>query len=188
MDVEHTNLEGVVVLTPARFADERGFFSETWNKNRMLANGLDIDFVQDNHSLSVEVGVVRGLHFQAPPHAQDKLVRVVHGVIWDVAVDIRKNSASYGQWVGVELSAENGKQLLVPKGFMHGFVTRAPNTEVVYKCSDVYAPECEGSIKYDDPALDIAWGLEAEALLSEKDARADDFATFVSPFVYEGAA
>ncbi len=188
MNIEQTKIEGVVVLTPARFTDERGFFSETWNQNRMLANGFDIDFVQDNHSLSVEVGVVRGLHFQTPPHAQDKLVRVVHGAILDVAVDIRKNSASYGHWVGVELSAENGKQLLVPKGFMHGFVTRAPNTEVVYKCSDVYAPECEGSIKYDDPVLNIAWGLKADALVSEKDARAGDFATFVTPFIYEGAA
>ena len=136
MNVEQTALPGVLLITPARFGDHRGFFSETWHRKRMIEAGVDIDFVQDNHSMSAQVGTLRGLHFQAPPHAQDKLVRCVRGSVFDVAVDIRKGSPTYGHWVGYELSAENGAQLLVPKGFLHGFLTRVPDTEVIYKCSD----------------------------------------------------
>ena len=144
MQIEETGLPGLKVLTPARFGDARGFFSESWNKRRLQEQGIDLEFVQDNHSLSVQAGTLRGLHFQAPPHAQDKLVRCGRGALFDVAVDIRKGSPAYGKWFGIELTAENGKQLLVPKGFLHGFLTRVAETEVIYKCTDYYAPEAEG--------------------------------------------
>ncbi|WP_294230271.1 dTDP-4-dehydrorhamnose 3,5-epimerase, partial [uncultured Shimia sp.] len=140
MKIETTKLDGVLLLTPDRFGDSRGFFSESWNKRRMAENGLDLDFVQDNHSLSSKVGTIRGLHYQTPPHAQAKLVRCGRGALFDVAVDIRAGSPTFGQWFGAELSAENGRQLLVPAGFAHGFVTRAPDTEIVYKCTDYFAP------------------------------------------------
>ncbi|PTX57729.1 dTDP-4-dehydrorhamnose 3,5-epimerase [Litoreibacter ponti] len=183
MHVQETQLDGVVVLTPKRFGDERGYFSEVWNKKTLEKLGIVADFVQDNHSLSVPVGTVRGLHFQSPPHAQDKLVRCGAGAVLDVAVDIRKSSPTYGRWVAEELSAENGKQLFVPKGFLHGFATLAPNSELLYKCSDVYAPDCDGAVHFASPSLDIDWQLDAEqAILSEKDAAAIDFADFVSPF------
>lgn len=150
----------------------------------MLDHGIDIDFVQDNHSLSAQVGTVRGLHFQAPPHAQDKLVRCGKGRLYDVAVDIRKGSPTYGQWLGEELSFENGKQLLVPKGFLHGFMTLEPDTEIIYKCSDYYAPECDGAVRWDSCGID--WPLDvAEPVLSEKDKVAPLLADFDSPFVYE---
>ena len=185
MDIQDTALEGVKIITPTRFGDARGFFSESWSRQGLAADGIDFDFVQDNHSLSARVGTVRGLHFQAPPHAQDKLVRCGRGCLFDVAVDIRRGSPTYGQWVGVELSFENGKQLLVPRGFLHGFVTRDPDTEIIYKCSDVYAPECDGAVRFDDADLGIDWGIEGEALLSEKDAAAQSFADFDSPFIWE---
>ena len=149
VQIEDTKLSGVKILTPARFGDERGFFSESWNRQRMEAHGIDLDFVQDNHSMSAEVGTIRGLHFQAPPHAQDKLVRCGQGALFDVAVDVRVGSPTYGDWVGVELTAENGRQMLVPKGFLHGFITRAPMTEIIYKCTDYYAPECDGAVRWD---------------------------------------
>lgn len=186
MKIEKTVLPDVLVLIPPRFSDERGFFSEVYNYETMSKSGIDIVFVQDNHSLSRDIGTVRGLHYQSPPHAQDKLVRVGAGRILDVAVDIRKGSPNYGQWVGVELSAENGKQLLVPKGFLHGFVTLESNTEILYKCSDVYAPDCDGSIRFNDPDIAIDWGLNLDdAVLSKKDASAPNFADFDSPFTYE---
>ncbi len=188
MQIEDTKLSGVKILTPARFGDHRGFFSESWNKARMEAAGLGHDFVQDNHSLSHEVGTIRGLHFQSPPHAQAKLVRCGRGCLFDVAVDIRKNSPTFGQWIGVELSFENGKQLLIPEGFLHGFVTREPNTEIIYKCSDYYAPDCDGAVRFDDPDLGIDWGLNCEPFLSEKDAAAPLMKDFVSPFVWEDRA
>lgn len=188
MLIEQTGLPGLLVLTPPRFGDARGFFSETWSRARLSSQGIDIDFVQDNQSLSEQAGTVRGLHFQAPPRAQAKLVRCGHGVLIDVAVDIRKRSPSFGRWFGVELSAANGKQLLIPAGFAHGFATRVPNTEILYKCSDVYAPETEGAIRWDDPALAIDWGLgDSQPILSEKDAVARAFEDFESPFTYEEA-
>lgn len=187
MQIEQTALPGVLILTPQRFGDHRGFFSESWSRQRMADHGLDFDFVQDNHSLSAAVGTVRGLHFQTPPHAQDKLVRCGRGALLDVAVDIRRGSPTYGQWVGVELSAENGRQLLVPAGFAHGFATRAPDTEIVYKCSDYYAPDCDRALRYDDPAIGIDWGLTGDAILSDKDAAAPLLADLDSPFVWEGA-
>lgn len=148
--------------------------------------GHSFNWVQDNHSLSAKVGTVRGLHFQSPPHAQDKLVRCGRGALFDVAVDIRKGSPTFGKWVGVELSFENGKQLLVPAGFLHGFVTRMPNTEICYKCTDYYAPECDGAVQYDCPKIGIDWGLgDVEPMLSEKDKNAAPLANFNSPFTYE---
>ncbi len=187
MKIEETSLPGVVVITPRRFGDDRGYFAETWNKSTLMSAGLDFDFVQDNQSLSGQTGTVRGLHFQAPPRAQDKLVRVLQGSVFDVAVDIRNGSPTYGEWVGVELSSENGKQLLVPKGFAHGFATLQPNTLVFYKCSDTYAAETEGAIRFDDKDLAIDWGLGRQSpTLSDKDAEAPPFAEFASPFSYEG--
>ena len=141
MEIDQTSPPGVAVLTPRRFGDERGWFSETWNRAVLEEAGLRYDFIQDNHSFSAEPGTLRGLHYQAPPHAQDKLVRCSRGAIFDVAVDVRVGSPTYGQWVSVELTADNGKQLLVPKGFLHGFVTRTPDTEVQYKVTDTYAPD-----------------------------------------------
>lgn len=187
MQIEETALPGVLILTPRRFDDERGYFSEVWNRNTLRAHGIDVDFVQDNHSLSRPAGTVRGLHYQAPPYAQDKLVRCGAGVVFDVAVDARAGAPTYGQWVGVELSAENGRQLLIPKGFLHGFVTLVPNSELLYKCSNVYAPACDGVVRFDDLDLAIDWGIDpAEAILSEKDRKAPGFAAFQSPFRYEG--
>ena len=184
MKVEQTRLPGVLKLTPARHGDHRGFFSETWNRQRAEAAGVTCAFVQDNQSFSQAVGTVRGLHFQSPPHAQDKLVRCGRGVLFDVAVDIRKGSPTYGQWVGEELSYENGVQLFVPKGFLHGFATRVPDTEIIYKCSDYYAPDCDGAVRFDDPDIGIDWGLDGEAVLSGKDAAAPFLADFDSPFTY----
>ena len=187
MQVERTALDGVVLITPPRFGDHRGFFSESYSRDRLAGAGIDIDFVQDNHSLSHVPGTVRGLHFQAPPRAQDKLVRCGRGRLFDVAVDIRRGSPTWGQWVGYELSFENGRQLLVPAGFAHGFVTLEPDTEIVYKCSDTYAPEAEGALRWDDPAIGIDWPIDAAgAVLSGKDAAAPGLNGFDSPFTWEG--
>ncbi len=187
MQIEKTKLNSVFILTPKRHGDARGFFSESWNRKVMAEAGLDFDWVQDNHSLSARVGTIRGLHYQSPPHAQDKLVRCGRGRLFDVAVDVRKGSATYGQWVGVELSFENGKQLLIPAGFLHGFVTREPDTEIIYKCSDYYAPECDGAVRWDCPDIGVDWDLGAvEPILSEKDAKAIGLAEFDSPFDCKG--
>lgn len=182
--ISKTCVDGLVCIQPARFGDHRGFFSESWNRQRMVEHGIEVDFVQDNHSFSAQVGTVRGLHFQAPPHAQDKLVRCGRGRLFDVAVDVRKGSPTYGQWVGEELSFENGKQLLVPKGFLHGFMTLEPDTEIIYKCSDYYAPECDGAVRWDSCGID--WPIDVAApVLSDKDKVAQTLADFDSPFVYE---
>ncbi|MGB5559962.1 MAG: dTDP-4-dehydrorhamnose 3,5-epimerase [Paracoccaceae bacterium] len=186
MKIEETSLPGVKILTPTRHGDARGFFSESWNRAALAEQGIDIDFVQDNHSLSAAPGTVRGLHFQSPPHAQAKLVRCGRGRLFDVAVDIRRGSPSYGKWTGVELSFENGKQILVPSGFLHGFVTREPDTEIIYKCSDYYAPDCDGAVRFDDPDIGIDWGIDpALAVTSAKDAAAPLLADFETPFVWE---
>lgn len=185
MDVRKTALEGVVVLEPKRHGDARGFFSESWNKQRMEEAGLFYDFVQDNHSMSAQVGTLRGLHFQAPPHAQAKLVRCGRGRLFDVAVDIRVGSPTYGQWVGEELSFENGLQLLIPAGFAHGFITREPDTEVIYKCSDYYAPESDGGIRWDSAGVE--WAFDGDPVLSGKDAAAPSLAEFTSPFAWEAS-
>lgn len=181
-----TVLGEAFIITPRRFGDSRGFFCETWNAGALAEHGINTAFVQDNQSVSSTVGTIRGLHYQSPPHAQDKLVRCGRGALLDVAVDIRKGSPTYGDWVAVELSAENGKQLLVPKGFLHGFVTLEPDTEILYKCSDYYAPECDGAIRFDDPSIGIDWGISPDkAVLSKKDAAAPFFKYFDSPFTYE---
>ena len=187
MLVEETGIPDLRVITPPRFGDARGFFAETYSRDKLATHGITLDFVQDNHSLSAQAGTVRGLHFQAPPRAQAKLVRCGRGVLFDVAVDIRRGSPSYGRWFGVELSFENGKQLLIPAGFAHGFVTRAPDTEIIYKCSDYYAPETEGALAWNDPDIGIDWGMgDVSPILSAKDAVAGAFAGFDSPFVYDG--
>lgn len=185
MDVETTALSGVLILTPKRFKDERGFFSESWNQRQMEQIGLHYDFVQDNHSVSDRVDALRGLHFQAPPHAQAKLVRCGQGRLFDVAVDIRRGSPTYGQWVGVELSAENGRQLMIPAGFLHGFAVREPNTEICYKCTDYYSQPSDGAVRFDDPDLGIDWGLTGDPILSPKDAAAPFLRDFESPFIFE---
>ena len=183
MEIEDLGLPGVKLIAPAVFRDARGSFSETWNRKRLADAGIDFDFVQDNHSVSVAPGTLRGLHFQAPPHAQDKLVRCVRGRIWDVAVDIRKGSPTYGRWVGAELSPENGQQILVPRGFLHGFVTLEPESEVLYKCTDIYAPDCDRAVLWS--SCGIAWPFRGAPVLSTKDANARPFDELDSPFTWE---
>lgn len=185
MQIEPTPLSGVMIVTPRRFADARGWFSEVWNKAALAAAGITSDFVQDNHSQSRATGTLRGLHYQSPPHAQAKLVRCSRGRILDVAVDIRRGSPTFGHWTGIEISAEDGRQLFVPAGFLHGFVTREDDCEVLYKCSDVYAPDCDGAVRFDDPDLAIDWGIApGAAILSDKDRAAPPFRNFATPFVY----
>lgn len=185
MQIEKTSLPGVLLLIPFRFGDARGFFAESWNRRSLLEAGVDLpEFVQDNHSLSASQGTLRGLHFQAPPHAQGKLVRCGRGRLFDVAVDIRKGSPTYGQWTGAELSFENGYQLWIPPGFLHGFVTREPDTEILYKCTDYYAPDCDGAVAWDTIGID--WGLQKAPILSAKDSQAPVWNKFDSPFNYAG--
>ncbi len=186
MDLSEIKLPGLKLLRPKRFVDHRGFFAETYSQRAYAALGIDATFVQDNHSLSAAAGTVRGLHFQAPPHSQAKLVRCGRGAIFDVAVDIRRGSPTYGQWAGYTLSGENGAQLYIPVGFAHGFATLEPDSEIIYKCSDYYAPETEGALRWDDPDICIDWPLAGEAVLSEKDARAPLLTDFNSPFTLEG--
>lgn len=188
MKIEPHILPGLFLITPRRFGDDRGFFAETWSRRVLASAGIDAEFVQDNHSLSRRVGTVRGLHFQSPPHAQAKLVRCGSGRLFDVAVDLRRGSPTYGRWAGAELSAENGQQLFIPAGFAHGFVTREPDTEIVYKCSDYYAPECDGALRWNDPDIRVDWGISEVAGISDKDAKAPFLAGFDSPFSWQGAA
>lgn len=170
MQVETTKLDGVLVLEPRCFDDSRGFFFESYNERTLLEHGVTTRFVQDNHSYSFRRGTIRGLHFQREPHAQAKLVRVTRGAVIDYAVDIRPDSQTFGRYVGVELSAANRRQLLIPAGFAHGFCTLADDTEVLYKASDFYAPAAEGGIVWNDCDLAIDWPVpEAEAILSERD-------------------
>jgi dTDP-4-dehydrorhamnose 3,5-epimerase len=180
MRIEEVPLSGLKVLTPARFGDARGFFSESWNSARMADAGMAYNFVQDNHSMSASVGTLRGLHYQSPPHAQAKLVRCGRGRLWDVAVDVRAESSTYGQWYGTELSFENGRQMMIPAGFLHGFVTLTDDVEIVYKCTDFYAPECDGSVAWDSCGID--WPLENAPILSDKDADAPPLSAFDTPF------
>ncbi len=177
----------VLHISAKRFGDERGWFTETYSSRMLSKHGVTDVFVQDNHSLSRPLGTLRGLHFQTPPHGQVKLVRCLRGRVFDVAVDVRRGSPTYGRHVAAELSAENGEQLLIPIGFAHGFVTLEPDTEVAYKVSDFYAPECDGGIRWDDPALAIAWPLPATGpLLSPKDEKMPFLKDFDSPFAYDG--
>lgn len=183
MVFEETNLPGVLLITPKRFGDERGFFAESWNRRIFAEHGIETEFVQDNHSLSTSEGTIRGLHFQAPPHAQAKLVRCGRGRIFDVAVDIRRGSPTFGNWFGAELSFENGKQVLIPEGFLHGFMTLEAGSEIIYKCSDFYAPECDGAVRWDSCGID--WPhVPQDPILSGKDAVAPDFSEFETSFDY----
>ena len=174
----------LILIKPTRHKDERGFFSETYSRRRYKEVGIDVDFVQDNHSFSREAGTLRGLHFQAPPNAQGKLVRCSKGAIFDVAVDIRKGSPRYGDWAGYELTEGNAHQLYVPVGFAHGFVTLHPGSEIMYKCTDYYAPQTEGSIRWNDPDISINWPLAAKLILNKRDAVAPLLKDFETPFIF----
>lgn len=165
-EVRRLDLPEVLLITPAKHGDQRGFFSETYSRKALAQAGFDKAFVQDNHSLSGKRGILRGLHFQRPPVMQDKLVRVTRGAVFDVAVDIRKGSPSFGQWVGVELSADNWRQILVPAGFAHGFLTLTETAEVLYKVTDYYAPDAEGGLAWNDPEVGIDWPLRPEEILT----------------------
>jgi len=168
MEVIKTDIKGLYIIETKVFEDNRGWFTESYSAKKFKNKGLDIEFIQDNHSLSKEKGVLRGLHFQLTPKAQTKLVRCTTGSIYDVAVDLREGSPTYKKWIGVELSAENKKQFLIPKGFAHGFLTLSDNAEVQYKVDEYYAPEYDRSIRFDDPEINVDWGIESP-ILSEKD-------------------
>jgi dTDP-4-dehydrorhamnose 3,5-epimerase len=185
MHVEKLSIPDVLLITPRRHGDQRGFFSETFRADLFRDLGLDATFVQDNHSRSSQQGVLRGLHFQTPPQAQGKLVRCIRGSIFDVAVDIRKGSPSYGRHVSSVISAQNWTQVWVPAGFAHGFCTLEPDCEVIYKVTDYYAPELEVGIAFDDPALAIPWPVPAaEAILSERDRKHKGLSAVGDHFVY----
>ncbi len=172
MKITATAIADVLIVEPVIHRDHRGFFMESYNKRLLEEQGIHIAFIQDNQSLSTETGTVRGLHYQLAPMAQTKLVRVLAGSIFDVAVDIRRSSPTFGQWVGVTLSASNQRQLFIPQGFAHGFCTLEPNTQVSYKVDQYYSREHDRGIRYDDPAIGIDWPSEADpASLSDKDAR-----------------
>jgi dTDP-4-dehydrorhamnose 3,5-epimerase len=183
--VIETNLQDVKIIEIAVFGDHRGFFTESYTKEKFREARIAIDFIQDNHSLSVEPGVLRGMHFQTSPKAQTKLVRVITGVIYDVLVDMRIGSPTYGKWEGYILSEYNHRQLLVPKGFAHGFVTLTPNCNVQYKVDEYYSKENDGGIAFDDPAIGIEWPMPVEKLvLSEKDTQHPTLAELDNPFIY----
>ncbi|WP_340109925.1 dTDP-4-dehydrorhamnose 3,5-epimerase [Pikeienuella sp. HZG-20] len=183
MKVEPTRIPDVKLIIPQRFGDERGWFSETWNAARMAEAGLDHAFMQDNHSLSARAYTLRGLHCQAPPFAQTKLVRAPRGRVLDVAVDIRPRSPTYLEWVAVELTAAVGEQLLIPQGFLHGFLTLEPETEVMYKVDAPYSRDADRAIRFDDPEIGVDWGVETDQItLSEKDAAAPLLKDWTNPF------
>ncbi len=184
MEFRRLAIPDVIEITPRKFGDHRGYFAETFKREALAAEGVDIDWMQDNQSLSAEVGTVRALHYQIPPVAQDKLVRVVAGAVFDVAVDIRRGSPTYGQWVGVELDAERLNQLLVPRGFAHGFMTLRPGTIVQYKVSAPYSPDHEGAILWNDADIGIDWPDAGAAILSAKDAVAPAFCDHVPSFQF----
>lgn len=185
MKITETSLKDVYIVEPQVFGDARGWFMESWSARKMAEAGLDITFVQDNQSFSAQKGTLRGLHYQLNPMCQGKLIRATRGTIFDVAVDIRKGSPQYGKWVGVELSAENKKQLYIPRGFAHGFITLTDDVEVQYKADNYYAPECDGNIRWNDPAIGIEWPIQP-VILSDKDEKAPLLAERTNlNFVYE---
>ena len=187
IEIEETAIPDVKVLRPKRFGDSRGYFSETYNKQALAEAGIDFDAIQDNESLSAAAGTIRGLHFQKPDAAQAKLVRVLSGSIFDVAVDLRRGSPSYGQHVGVTLTADDWTQILIPKGFAHGFCTLAPDTRVFYKVDAYYSQALDAGLIWDDADLAIDWRVSPDKVtLSEKDGRLPRFSDFDSPFVYQG--
>jgi len=185
--ISRENCVSVISITPRQFADPRGWFSETYHQDRLAEAGVDVHFCQDNHSYSRKAGVLRGLHFQRPPFAQAKLVRCVRGSIWDVAVDARRDSPTFGQWVAAELSASNRRQLFIPAGYLHGFVTLEDDTEVIYKVSAYYDPASDGGIRWDDPDLNLPWPLDGrEPLVSDKDAAMPPLSSLGNIFEYDG--
>lgn len=184
MNVMKTHLEGVLIIEPSVFGDHRGWFMESYNQASFNEAGINYNFVQDNQSFSAVKGTLRGLHYQLNPKAQTKLVRCTRGAIFDVAVDIRKGSPTYGKWFGVELSAENKKQLLIPQGFAHGFMTITDDVEVQYKVDELYSPECDRGIIWNDPAIGIEWPIEITPVLSEKDKNAPLLDNADNNFVY----
>lgn len=190
MEVRETGLPGLVLVRPRVFQDERGFFLEGWQRHKFAAAGMDADFMQDNHARSVPAGVLRGLHFQRPPLAQTKLVWVTRGAVYDVAVDLRVGSPTYGRHYGVELSAENFLRLFVPKGFAHGYLTLTPDAEFQYKVDAPYSPEHDAGLIWDDPDLAVSWPSipGGEPILSPKDKILPLLKDFASPFVYEAPA
>ena len=186
MEIQSLAIPEVKLITPKKFGDHRGFFSEVYNRKAFEEAGLHLDFAQDNHSLSATTGTLRGLHFQIPPHGQDKLVRVIRGSIFDVAVDIRHGSPTFGQWVGATLSAENWQQLLIPQGFAHGFCTLEPDTEVAYKVTGFYAPEADRGIAWNDPDIAIDWPIDTDTvILSDKDGKHPTLADSPAVFPYD---
>lgn len=188
MDVKATILPGVRLLKPMRFRDARGYFVETYSERSARELGLTAIFVQDNQSFSYQSGTVRGLHFQIPPKSQAKLIRVLRGSIYDVAVDLRLGSPTYGRWTAATLNADDGEQMFIPRGFAHGYCTLEPDAEVAYKVDDYYASECEQGLAWDDPRLAVTWPVLPEnAVLSDKDRVLGSFADFVSPFRYDGS-
>ena len=184
MDVTRTEIPGVLLIKPKVFGDHRGFFCETYNRRLFAEHGLHIDFVQDNQAFSARAGVLRGLHFQTPPMAQTKLVRVVRGSVFDVVVDLRKGSPSYGRWQGFTLSAANSLQLFIPAGLAHGYMTLEPDTDFLYKVDRYYSPQHDGGILCTDPDLGIVWP-SLPTILSDKDTRLPRLADFESPFLVE---
>ena len=184
LKVERLDLEGLLLARPQKFADSRGYFVETYSARAYKEAGMGRLFVQDNQSFSSRRGTVRGLHFQIPPAAQAKLIRVLRGSVLDVVVDLRQGSPTYGQWRAITLSAEDGAHLFIPVGFAHGFCTLEPNTEVAYKVDDFYSPKCDAGLRWDDPDIGVIWPISAaEAILSDKDANLPPFKTFISPFI-----
>jgi dTDP-4-dehydrorhamnose 3,5-epimerase len=189
MEIRSTALPGVLLLRPRRFADARGYFVETFNERAFAEAGIEGRFIQDNQSFSVKAGTIRGLHFQLPPAAQTKLVRVLRGSIFDVAIDLRKGSPTFGRWISEILTAAEGEQLLIPTGFAHGFCTLEPNTDVFYKVDHFYAPKSDSGIIWNDPMLRIDWPIaSASAVLSDKDAKLGLFRDFATPFQFEDSA
>ncbi|MGG0744653.1 dTDP-4-dehydrorhamnose 3,5-epimerase [Priestia megaterium] len=184
MNIIKTKFEDAVLIEPKVFGDHRGFFTESYNKEIFKQNGIDMDFIQDNHSLSQQPGTLRGMHYQLNDKAQTKLVRVTRGAIYDVIVDIRKGSPTYGKWQGFILSADNKRQLLVPKGFAHGFCTIVENTEVQYKVDELYSPEHDRGITWNDSALNIDWPFN-KPVLSDKDTKHPTLAEADNNFTWE---
>ena len=185
MEITRTELPGVYLITPRVFGDSRGWFMESWSEPALEEAGLHYTFVQDNHSYSAQKGILRGLHMQLEPYAQAKLVRCCRGAILDAAVDIRKGSPTYRKWVAAELSAENKRQLLIPCGFLHGFLTLTDDVEVLYKADNAYAPQADRSVRWNDPAIGVEWGIAAP-ILSAKDAAAPFLCDSDANFIYGG--
>ena len=184
MTIDELNIPGVLLIVPKRISDSRGWFAETYSRKVFKDRGLDLDFVQDNHSLSIQAGTLRGFHFQTPPHAQAKLIRCTRGRLLDVAVDLRVGSPTYAKYASAELSPLNGRQLFIPVGFAHAFITLEPNTEMIYKVTDIYAPQCDTGIYWNDPTIAFPWDVKHEPLLSPKDKNLPHLLDGKSPFVY----